>query len=471
MRVNSPPTTAAKPSANPSSQPTPEVKSLRDLSPRQWKSGIAAWLGWLFDGLDMHLYGLVAAPFVMVLLSANSPADAAVKEKSSWIQAAFLVGWALGGGFFGRLGDKLGRSRALSLTILTYALFTGLSCFAQTWWQLLIFRFISALGIGGEWAVGSSLLSETWPKRWRPWIAAVLQTGVNIGVLLACLTTYLMADLQPKYVFLVGVLPALMVFWIRRQVPEPEEWTSAKAKVRDGEPGIADLFRGGVRRTTLLTIVVCACGLTAWWAFMFWHAQHLRNLPGLEAAKRAEYARAIGTGLAGNLADATKWVAAEKQKVVSTAFFLVISASVAGNFFAAWLARAFGYRRAIALTYLGFFIAMFTTFIQDRSWQSLLWFWFPAVGFFSGVFGLFTMYMPPLFPTLLRTTGAGFCYNIGRIVSAAGVVFSGTLSSGGDFKRTLLFSSCLLLPAIFVAMVLPEPKDLDLPQPAGQPID
>ena len=172
------------------------MRHLRDLSPQQWKSGIAAWLGWLFDGLDMHLYTLVAAPFVMQLLDAASPADPEVKAKSSWIQAAFLVGWALGGGFFGRLGDLLGRSRALSLTILTYALFTGLSFVAQTWWQLLIFRFLAALGIGGEWAVGSSLLSETWPRRWRPWIAAVLQTGVNLGVLGACVTVYALATAE-----------------------------------------------------------------------------------------------------------------------------------------------------------------------------------------------------------------------------------------------------------------------------------
>src|SRR3954468_8795300 len=173
-----------------------DVSRLRDLSPQQWKSGIAAWLGWLFDGLDMHLYGLVAAPFVALLLglSATNTANALVREKSSWIQAAFLVGWALGGGFFGRLGDVLGRSRALSLTILTYALFTGLSFGAQTWWQLLICRFLAALGIGGEWAVGSALLAETWPSRWRPWIAAVLQTGVNLGVLLACGAVYLMSD-------------------------------------------------------------------------------------------------------------------------------------------------------------------------------------------------------------------------------------------------------------------------------------
>src|SRR4029453_6876506 len=109
-------------------QPSPdsgrEVKSLRDLSPQQWKSGIAAWLGWLFDGLDMHLYTLVATPFVAQLL-ALTPNDGAVKQKTAWIQGAFLVGWALGGGFFGRAGDLIGRSRALSLTILTYAVFTG----------------------------------------------------------------------------------------------------------------------------------------------------------------------------------------------------------------------------------------------------------------------------------------------------------------------------------------------------------
>jgi MFS family permease len=109
----------------------------------------------------MHLYTLVAAPFVMQLLEAGSPADPAVREKSSWIQAAFLAGWALGGGFFGRVGDRLGRSRALSLTILTYALFTGLSFFATAWWHLLLLRFVAALGIGGEWAVGASLLAET----------------------------------------------------------------------------------------------------------------------------------------------------------------------------------------------------------------------------------------------------------------------------------------------------------------------
>ena len=444
-----------------------EATTLAELTPQQRKTGLAAWLGWLFDGLDMHLYGLVASTFVASLLINQNlipgdatPAHDLVKEKSGYIQAAFLVGWALGGAFFGRLGDILGRSRSLSLTILTYAVFTGLSFFAQTWWQLLIFRFLAALGIGGEWAVGSSLLSETWPKKWRPWIAAVLQTGVNLGVLLACLTTFIMADLHPKWVFLVGILPALMVFWIRRHVPEPEEWHAAKRESLGSQPGIADLFRGAVRRTTILTIIVCACGLTAWWAFMFWHAQHLRNLPDLDAAAKVELAKSAAGAAGGAPVDTAKWIAGYKQKTVSIAFFVIICSSIVGNFAAAALARFFGYRRSIAICYLGFFLTMGGTFIQVRGWESLVWVWFPAVGFFSGVFGLFTMYLPPLFPTLLRTTGAGFCYNIGRIASAAGVIFSGSLASGGDFKKTLLFAACLFVPGMCVAIILPEPKDL-----------
>ena len=410
-----------------------EARRLSELSPEQWKSGIAAWLGWFFDGLDMHLYTLVAAPFVMELLGATSPADAIVRERSSWIQAAFLVGWALGGGFFGRVGDRLGRSRALSLTILTYALFTGLAFVATAWWQLLAFRFLSALGIGGEWAVGSSLLSETWPRAWRPWIAAVLQAGVNIGILIACLAVYLMAGLPPRSVFLVGILPALLVFWIRRNVPEPAEWRDARSSVRGPLPGAADLFHGGVLPITVRTILVCSLSLSAWWAFMFWHPQHLRNLPELSS-----------------------WARPDRERLVTRAFFIVVAVSIAGNFFAGGLARLMGYRRAIALLMLGLGLAMLGSFASPRGASALVYLWLPSVGFFSGVFGLFTMYMPPLFPTLLRTTGAGFCYNIGRVAAAFGTVFFGLLAPIGDFRLALLWAGALPLAAAAVAMTLPE---------------
>jgi MFS family permease len=403
----------------------------RHLSKQQWRSGIAAWLGWMFDGLDMHLYTLVAAPFVAQLLGASSTTDSRVGHRGSIIQGAFLLGWALGGGFFGRIGDRLGRSRALSLTILTYAAFTGLSFFAQTWWQLMIFRFLAALGIGGEWAVGASLLSETWPKKWRPWIAAVLQSGVNVGVLLATLANVLLAAAPPRSLFLVGILPALLVFWIRRAVPEPEEWCAAKKCARPEQLGISNLFRGEIRRVTWWVMIVCGVSLTAHWAFMFWHQQHLRNLP-----------------------DVLNLSAEAKNKLASVALYLVMVSSIFGNFFAGFMARLFGYRATIGVMFAAYFVAMLGAYSVPRTHEALMW-WFPAIGFCQGVFGLFTMYLPPLFPTLLRTTGAGFCYNIGRSVAAFGTVFFGLLSSVGDHRAALFYAGFLFLPAAAISVFLP----------------
>jgi MFS family permease len=465
-----------------------DVQSLRKLSPQQWKSGIAAWLGWLFDGLDMHIYTLVATAFVAILLNGDSfksqfarsdadrdgrivaaewtfteplaetdrngdgaisriefdvfaarnhTGDEATKQKSSWIQAAFLIGWALGGAFFGRLGDVLGRSRALSLTVLTYAVFTGLSFFAQEWWHLLIFRFLAALGIGGEWAVGSTLLSETWPKRWRPWTAAVLQTGVNLGVMLACLAGIMFQGQHPKWIFLVGVVPALLVFWIRRHVPEPEAWSAAAATRR--VPRVSDLFRGPTLRLTITCVLLCACSLTGWWAFMFWQAQHVRSLPEVVAMS-----------------------AAERDSLVSSTFALLIGISIVGNFVAGAFARLWGYKCAIIIMFAGFFASFMATFGTEHELHALTRFWLPAVGFWSGVFGLFTMMLPPLFPTLLRTTGAGFCYNIGRIAAAIGTVFAAQITRGGNFRQTLFLTGFLFLLAIPFTAMLPKPPEEEL---------
>ncbi|MEQ1853338.1 MAG: MFS transporter [Chthoniobacteraceae bacterium] len=461
----------------------PEPQSLRDLTPEQRKSGLAAWLGWLFDGLDMHIYTLVAVSFVAILVNADTlrtdfaaldanrdgsltaaewtagPAfadtdtnrdgratrdeyevyaarvhtgDADVKQKASWIQAAFLIGWALGGAFFGRLGDLLGRSRSLSLTVLTYAAFTGLSFFAQTWWQLMIFRFLAALGIGGEWAVGSTLLAETWPKKWRPWTAAVLQTGVNLGVLMAVVAGNLLAGSHPRWIFLIGVAPALLVFYIRRHVPEPETW----AAERSTTPGLSvmDLFRGPTLRITVVSIGICAFSLTAWWAFMFWQTQHVRSLPEVVAMS-----------------------AVDRDNLVNTTFGWVIGISIAGNFFAGWLARFTGYKSALLIMFGGFVVTMSAAFGPVHPVHAMTGFWLPAVGFWSGVFGLFTMLLPPLFPTLLRTTGAGFCYNIGRIAAAVGTIFAAQITQGGNYRQTLLYDGFLFIPAMLFTLLLPTP--------------
>ena len=458
-----------------------EPRSLRDLTPQQRKSGLAAWLGWLFDGLDMHIFTLVAVGFVAILLNADTfradfasadkngdgaldasewtgkdpisvadkngngrvsreeyevyaarthTSDAEVKQKSSWIQASFLVGWALGGAFFGRLGDLIGRSRSLSLTVLTYAVFTGLSFFAQTWWHLMIFRFLAALGIGGEWAVGSTLLSETWPRRWRPWTAAVLQTGVNLGVIIAVVAGNLLAGEHPRWIFLIGVLPALLVFYIRRHVPEPETWAAERTNAP--QPSVLDLFRGPTRRVTIVSIGICAFSLTAWWAFMFWQTQHVRSLPEVVAMS-----------------------AAERDHLVNTTFGWVIGVSIVGNFAAGLLARLTGYKSALLIMFGGICATMCAAFGTEHSVAAMTGFWLPAVGFWSGVFGLFTMLLPPLFPTLLRTTGSGFCYNIGRIAAAAGTIFAAQITQGGNYRQTLLYNGFLFIPAMLFTLFLP----------------
>ena len=415
-----------------------EARRLSELTPRQWRSGTAAWLGWLFDGLDMHLYTLVAAPVVLQLIGAVSNADPGVKEKSAYIQAAFLLGWALGGSFFGRLGDILGRSRALSLTILTYAICTGLCAFAQNWWQLMLFRFIAALGIGGEWAVGASLLSETWPKAWRPWIAAMLQTGVNLGILLAAITVGVLSLVLPpgseRYVFLVGVLPAFLVFWIRRHVPEPETWQRERARAEE-QPRARDLFRGSVASITVRTTTTCALALSGWWLFQFWQSQHLRRL----------------------LVDAGT-DAGEVTRIVSASFFVLNAMAILGNFAAGWLAKRIGNRRAIMTFLAGLGAGIILTFIVPRGVNALAFFWFPIAGFFSGVFALFTMYLPPLFPTLLRTTGAGFCYNIGRVAAAVCTIVFGLLAPVNDYREALLYAGALALFAAAWSWRLPEER-------------
>jgi MFS family permease len=412
---------------------TSEATGFRSLTSQQKKSGLAAWLGWMFDGLDMHIYTLVATPFVAQLLVLPRT-DKQVGEKGALINAAFLIGWALGGAFFGRVGDLMGRSRALCLTILCYAGFTGLSAISTEWWHLMVFRFLSALGIGGEWAVGASLLSETWPKRWRPWIAATLQTAVNIGVLLACFFGYLFENAEPRYIFLVGVFPALIVLWIRRAVPETDEWHAARAG-SEKPPGLTDLFRGAAAKTTWIVLAICGVSLTAHWTFMFWQQKYIRDLPEVRDLSSAGQNRAAVIAL-----------------------MVLMAGSILGNYAAAAVARAVGYRKAVVSFCLIYGVVMGLTFLEARTHSTVLIGFF-FIGLCQGVFGLFTMCLPPLFPTLLRTTGAGFCYNIGRLIAAGGTVFFGLFTKVGDVRQALLYAAILFIPAAGLACWLPEPKD------------
>jgi len=252
---------------------------------------------------------------------------------------------------------------------------------------------------------------------------------------LASLANLRLAAAPPRYLFLVGVVPALLVLWIRQAVPETDEWKIAKLNAHHEQPKVSELFNRESRPITLCVILVCGISLTAHWAFMFWHQQHLRNLP-----------------------DVLNWSPEQKNKLASAVMYLVIGFSILGNFFAGWLSRYLGYRSTIVFMFLTYFLSMFGAYHLPRDYAALLW-WFPVIGFSQGAFALFTMYLPPLFPTLLRTTGAGFCYNIGRIAAAFGTVFFGLFSKVGDHRAALFYSGFLFLPAAVAALMLPRLRD------------
>jgi MFS family permease len=393
----------------------------------------AAWLGWTFDGLDGFIYALVARPFVQELLGKGA-GEKEVVGKAALIQAVFLIGWACGGAVFGRVGDRIGRSRTLTLTILLYAAFTGASFLAQTWWHLMIFRFFAALGIGGEWAAGSALVAETLPRRYAHWASALLQSGYICGMIGAAITVGALSHYPPRYVFLVGVIPALATLWIRRQVPETAEWH--KERETKKVPPISDLFRQPVLRITLMTFGISAIALTSVWALLFFSTQVVLKTP-----------------------EALLMSASDKAVLVRNVTIVYCLWNIAGNFFSAALARTIGYRWAFTFLFIGAFLTYILGFRQAGNLQHVT-FWLDATFFFSsGVFALFPMYIPPLFPVLLRTTGSGLCYNLGRLTAAAGTIYGGYIASkAGGPHMAIFYAGFLYLPGVALTLFAPSLK-------------
>ena len=402
------------------------------ITKTQRSAFIAAWLGWGFDGLDGTLYLLVAAPFVKQLLGAMAT-QSDVAKKAAIIQGVFLFGWALGGTVFGRIGDRLGRSKTLTLTIITYAVFTGLSFFAHEWWHLLIFRFMAALGIGGEWAAGSALVSETLPKKYSHFASATLQNGYNLGMIVAALTVGALGSWDYRYVFLIGVIPAFATIWIRKAVPEPEEWAGERETRQ--MPKITDLFKGQVLRVTVFTMCLTSIALSSVWALLYYGPALVRSLPEVKALPKAD--------------------ADSLLRSVTVVYCLW---NIVGCYFAAILAKTIGYRRAFAtliacsmLTYL-FGFNNITTLDSARMWLNTAFF------FSSGIFALFPLYVPPLFPTLLRTTGAGFSYNVGRLIAGIATILLAFSTTKVSPSHAIWLAGFIYIPGVVLALFIPVPK-------------
>lgn len=377
------------------------------LSRYQWLVLFAAWLGWGFDVFDGLLFNFVA-PICIPNLLGLDPADPATNKTTMYWTASLtsllLLGWAIGGVIFGKLTDRLGRTRTLLLTMLTYALGTAACAFSPHILFLACFRFIAALGIGGEWAAGAALVAETLPREKRVLGGALLYTSAPFGLFLATFVNDLFTrqmdvlasnpSLSWRAVFLTGLLPAIAALLLRMKVKESEAWTPSEEA-----PRIRELFSPELKERTVGGLILAITALITWWSCSAF-------LPVV-----ASY---LAQGVGGDPAE----LALRKTEFITTATTRFNLGGLAGTLLTIPAALYLGRRPMFALYFALSAGSIWVTYALPLS---------PNVRMFAmgltgvsvfGVFGAFSFYLPELFPTRLRGTGAGFCYNFGRIITA-----------------------------------------------------
>ncbi len=393
------------------------------LSGYHWLVIAAGWAGWGFDVFDALLFNFVAPNCLPVLLHLPPGSPAAHQAVVFWIGALtsmLLVTWAAGGVLFGWIADRIGRKRALFATIAVYACGTALCALTTQLWQLILCRLVAGIGIGGEWGIGAALVAEGVPEKRRVEAGVILQTSSPLGLVLATAVNYQIAGVwfadQPqnswRYVFLAGLLPALVALGVRLFLRESEPWQQSRARGTPSTP--RELFAPALRRATVSGFFVAVIAIITWWACNAF-------LPLLGSTLAHEYADR--TGLSGAAVQA---LAAAWQARASNAFNL---GGLAGALAAVPLARLLGRRRMFMVYFLFSAAAILATFGLPLAAPARLALLVAVGAGVYGIFGAFTFYLPELFPARLRATGAGFCYNIGRVLAAAGPVVIGVLSA------------------------------------------
>jgi len=410
-----------------------------EAAPRWWFQGVPryAWivlivcaLGWLFDTMDQHLFTLVRVPSLTEIMKGKVPAaelDSSVKVVGGWMTSVFLLGWAAGGFLFGMIGDRLGRTRTMVLTILTYAGFTGLNALVQEPWQYAICRFFTAMGVGGEFAAGAALVAEVWPERSRTMALGTLQALSAVGNMTAAVITLVLSAYSWRYVFLVGALPALLVVWIRRSVKEPEKWTRAKELAKGGAAGtevgsIKALFSTKtLSRNTVAGVLLGTAGVGGVWGVGFFFPDLLGSV------MKPVYSRAADV-LALPEDQRGPAVTAAIQALKSKVFFVQQIGAFIGMFGYAALSQRIGRKPALMLVIALAFVAVQAAFWGVRDPMSAYLLAFPMGVFCLAPFAAYAVYFPELYPTRLRATGVGFCYNCARVLAAGAPFALGALS-------------------------------------------
>jgi MFS family permease len=403
-----------------------------------WRAGstearralIAAGLGWMLDSFDVMLYALVLAALIVDL--------GMTKEVAGLLGSATLVASAVGGLVFGIVADRYGRTRALIASVLIYSVFTAACGLAQTVAQLAVFRIALGIGMGGEWASGAALVSETWPAEHRGKALGFMQSAWAIGYgAAAIVTAFVMPAWGWRGVFFVGILPAFFTLWVRRNVREPDIWRESRhARPVVPRAAFGDIFRGRLLPLTIAVTLMNACTMFAWWGFNLW-------LPGFLSMPASESGIGLSTR---TMAGFVLWMQVGMWFGYVTFGFISDTigrkrAYVLYTLSAAVLIFAYvSIRTPVVLLLLGPFVAFFAT------------------GYFSG-FGAVTA---EIYPTVIRATAQGFTYNIGRLASAAAPYAVGSLAQTHGFRVALSTTSVAFVLAAISWFWIPETKGREL---------
>jgi MFS family permease len=439
--------------------PSPSVRAepwYRGVTGAHWLVLAVASAGWVFDVFEGQIFGSCMNEALPALLRGTG----LEARKELFVNvglAAFLLGGALGGVGFGMLADRWGRRWVMAVTILMYSLFTGLTALAQNWWQLAGTRFLVGMGVGGEWAVAAAAVAEVFPSRARPVASGLFHASSVLGTYLAVAAGLFVVAADRvngwRHGFLLGVLPALLVFAVRAGMREPESWQAArKAAAFDARRRLGrftDLFATGrLRRNTLLGLALGIIGLATFWGTHFrgkdllrraWEQQQAAGQPDPQESKRYEM---LG-------------------------MFLATTGGGLGLLSFAPLSQRFGRRPAFLLFHLGGFAAVAAVCGLAGSVLALILV-LPVFGYFTlGMHAGYAVYFPELFPTRLRGTGSGFCFNMARVVAAPVLLGFGYLQSGPwhlTLPQAVLLLGGLFLVGAGLVLLAPETRGQPLPE-------
>lgn len=430
----------------------------RTLTPTQWRALAAANLGWLFDGFETYALFLTVGPAMHALLpSADYPH---IPAFIGTVVAITLLGWGVGGLCGGILADYLGRKRTMICAILAYAMLTGLTALSFSWISFALLRFLVGIAIGSEWATGSSMMAELWPADARGRGASLMQCGFGVGFFIASVLWLFVSALGPqawRYMFLVGVLPALLVLWIRFSIEEPEAWRQSDSRRREAKRRkeseavvtaadqaftrftVVDLFaEPEIRRRTVLVFLMSFSTTLAWWGISSWVSPYV-----------------AGIARTGHL---------PVQQWVSYAGMTYNLGGILGYIALGFLADSLGRKPTTMIYFAGAFLLTPVLYLWTHQIDLLL---VAALvnGFFTlGLYSWMPVWLPELYPTRSRATGTAFAFNAPRFVAFLGPLFAGSLIvEFGGFSRTAMIFACIYILGLVVTPFLPETKGQPLP--------